>query len=209
MQQAYREARLRGRPPLRPCARDRRSCRAGSPSTAAVASGRPPIEGLSIPSPQPRAFPRISTLFQGNSKLFQGNSKLFQGNSKLFQTFPRISKLFSLAVLRKIKGLSPGQAGIAFSPNFCAVSAAMSGPAAPCRTRSRFNIARIPIIGKKLSAAISARGLRASAASHAPTRKPTAAAPAPCNFGGGRRRSSWRPRFSEISGILAHATRWF
>ena len=169
MQPAYAEARLRG---------------------------RPPIKGLSIPSPQPRAFPRISTLFQRNSKLFQGNSKLFQ-------TFPRISKLFSLVVLRKIKGLSPGQAGIAFSPNFCVVSAAMSGPAALCRTRSRFTIARIPIIGKKLSAAISARGLRASAASHAPTRKLTAAVPAPCNFGGGRRLSSWRPRFSEISDILA------
>ena len=112
--------------------------------------------GMSIPSPQPRAFPRIS-------KLFQGNSKLFQGNSKLFQTFPRISKFFSLVVSRKIKDLSLGQPGIAFSPNFRVVSAATSGPAAPCRTRSRFKVARIPIIGKKLSAAISARGLGASA----------------------------------------------
>jgi len=47
-----------------------------------------------------------------------------------FQTFPRISKLFSLAVLRKIKGLSPGQAGIAFSPYFCVVAVATGGPGA-------------------------------------------------------------------------------
>ena len=81
--------------------------------------------GMSIPSPQPRAFPRISKLFQGNSKEIPSFSKLFQG-------FPNF---FPWPFRGKSRGYRLGQPGIAFSPNFRGVSAATrEWPAAPCRT---------------------------------------------------------------------------
>ena len=116
-----------------------------------------------------QAFPRISKLFQGNSKEIPNFSKYFQ--------------IFSLAVSRESKGLSVRRAGIAFSPFF-----AWSRPRRAARRyaaeRPRFNIARIPIIGKKSSRQFSGSGLGASAAAHAPKRKPTAATPTPCGFHG-------------------------
>ena len=110
-------------------------------------------------------------------------SKDFQGNSKLFQIFPRISKLFPWPFRGKSRGcrsVEPESRLLQFLRRL----GRGERPDVRRRTRSRFNIAGIRIIGKKLSAAISGRGLGASAASHAPTRKPTAATPAPCNFGG-------------------------
>jgi len=154
-----------------------------------------PVRGPAPPASDRRgaklfqAFPRISKYFQGNSKeiprKFQGNSKEIPNFSKYFQTF-------SLAVSSEFKGLLNRRAGIAFSPTYFVVPAATSGPAIACRTRARFKIARTPIAGKKLSAAICPRSLAASAASHAPTRKPTAATPAQL---GQRAPSTSRKRF--------------
>ncbi len=131
---------------------------------ASLASRRRPVRGLSILSPRRQAFPRISKLFQGNSKEIPSFSTLFQG-------FPN----FFLGRFEGNQGVIGQSTRNRVFSNFCVVSAATTGPAIGCRTRSRFNIARIRIIGKKLSAAISRRGLGASASSRAPTRKLTAA----------------------------------
>jgi hypothetical protein len=67
------------------------------------------------------------------SKDFHTFPRKFQAFPRKFLGFPNFSKdfqTFSLAVLRKIKGLSPCQAGIAFSPYFCVVAAATGGPGA-------------------------------------------------------------------------------
>jgi hypothetical protein len=58
-----------------------------------------------------------------------------------------------------------------------------------------------------LSRQFSGSGLGASAAPHAPTRKPTAATPAPCNFGGERRRGAGRLR-SRKSGADCGSRNW-
>jgi hypothetical protein len=72
-------------------------------ASALLARRRRPI-GVAYPAAAAPSF----------SKEFQAFPRKFQGNSKLFQSFPRISKLFSLAVSREIKGLSASRAGIAF-----------------------------------------------------------------------------------------------
>ena len=133
-------------------------------------------------SPRHQAFSRISKLFQGNSKEIPWISKLFQG-------FPN----FFLGRFEENQGVVGHSVRNRLFSNFCLVSAATSGPAVRRRTGSRFTLARIPIFGKKLSRRFSARGVGARAASHAPTRKPTAATPAPCGFGGERRRRAGRP----------------
>ena len=115
-------------------------------------------------SPRHQAFSRISKLFQGNSKEIPWISKLFQG-------FPN----FFLGRFEENQGVVGHSARNRLFSNFCLVSAATSGPAVRRRTGSRFTLARIPIFGKKLSRRFSARGVGARAASHAPTRKPTAA----------------------------------
>jgi hypothetical protein len=58
-----------------------------------------------------------------------------------------------------------------------------------------------------LSATIFRSGPGASAASHAPTRKPTAATPAPCNFGGERRRPHGSLLFPKFRGCQWRAFR--
>ena len=160
----------------------RRRIRFAALARASLASRRRPIERLSILSPWRQAFPRISKEIPSFSKFFQGFPNFFlgrfEGNQGVVGQSSR-NRVFS---------------------NFCVASAATSGPAIRRRTRPRFNIARIPIIGKKMSAAISRRGVGARAASHAPTRKPTAALPAPCNFGRERRRGAGRLR-SRKSGV--------
>jgi hypothetical protein len=120
------------------------------------------------------------------------------------QAFPRISKLFSLAVSRKIKGLSVTRAGIAFSPILRRLGRdERPGDTPPNALAIQFRA----IIGKKLSAAIFRRGLEASAAAHAPTRKPTAATAARRNFGRERRRGAGRPR-SRKSGADCGSRNW-
>jgi hypothetical protein len=122
-------------------------------------------------SPRPQAFPRFSKAFQIFPRKFQGNSKLFQG-------FPN----FFLGRFEGNQGVvGQSSRNRVFSPS-CVVSAVTSGPAIRRRTRPRFTIARIPIIGKKLSQQFSGGGLGASAAAHAPTRKPTATTPAPAQL---------------------------
>ena len=129
--------------------------------------------------------PSLSALFQGFPNFSKEIPRKFQGNSKLFQGFPN----FFLGRFEGNQGVVGRSSRNPVFSNFCVVSAATGGPAIRRRTRSRFNIARSPIIGKKLSAAISLGGLGASAAADAPTRKPTAATPAPCNFDRERRRA--------------------
>ncbi len=99
--------------------------------------------------PRPQAFSRISKLFQGNSKEIPS----------LLQTFPRISKLFPWPFRGKSRGYGPVDPESRFL-QFCVVSTAMGGPAIPGRTRSRFKVARTPIIGKKLSTAVFREGPR-------------------------------------------------
>jgi hypothetical protein len=130
---------------------------------------------------------------------FQAFPRKFQAFPRKFQAFPNFSKDFQTFFLGRFEEnqgvIARSGRNRVFSKFLRRLGRDERPRAAPCRTGSRFTIARIPIIGKKLSAAISARGLRPSAASPAPTRKPTAAAPAPRSFGGRRRLSSWRPRF--------------
>ena len=54
--------------------------------TARVSARRrtPARQGVACPSPRPQAFPRISKLFQGNSKEIPSFSKLFQGFPNFF-----------------------------------------------------------------------------------------------------------------------------
>ena len=163
---------------------------------ASLASRRRPIKGLSSLSPRRQAFPSFSKDFQTFPRKFQGNSKLFQG-------FPN----FFLGRFEGNQGVVGQSSRNRVFSNFCVVSAATSGSAIPCRTRLRFNLARIPIIGKKMSAAISRRGVGARAASHAPTRKPTAATAARRNFGRERRRGAGRPR-SRKSGADCGSRNW-
>ncbi len=143
------------------------------------------------------SYRRGAKLFQGFPNFSKEIPRKFQGICKLFQTFPRISKLFPWPFRGKSRGYRSVEPETRLL-QFLRRLGRDERPDLRRRTRSRFNIARIPIIGKKLSAAISRRGLGARAASHAPTRKPTAATPAPCNFDRVRRRphgSLFFPKF--------------
>jgi len=93
--------------------------------------------------------PSLSALFQGFPNFSKEIPRKFQGNSKLFQGFPN----FFLGRFEGNQGVVGRSSRNPVFSNFCVVSAATGGPAIRRRTRSRFNIARSPIIGKKLSAA--------------------------------------------------------
>jgi hypothetical protein len=60
-----------------------------------------------------------------------------------------------------------------------------------------------------LSRQFSGSGLGASAAAHARTRKPTAATPAPCNFGRERRRRAGRPDRESLASTAGREIRQF
>ena len=127
---------------------------------ASLAGRRRSIEGLSALSPQRQAFPRISKLFQRNSKEIPSFSKLFQG-------FPNFFPWPFRGKPRGCRSVEPESRFL----EFWVASAATGGPAKCRRTRPRFKIARTAIIAKTLSAAISLGGLGAGAASLAPARQ--------------------------------------
>jgi hypothetical protein len=76
------------------------------------------IRGLSVLSPRHQAFPRISKLFQGNSKEIPWISKLFQG-------FPN----FFLGRFEENQGVIGRSSQNRVLSNFCVVSAATGDPA--------------------------------------------------------------------------------
>ncbi len=101
-----------------------------------------------------QGFPNFSKEFPNFSKLFQG----FPNFSKLFQGFPNFSKLFQgfpnffpWSFRGKSRGYRPVRPESRFLQFFARPRPRDRRPAIPCRTHSRFNIARILIIGKKLS----------------------------------------------------------
>jgi len=154
---------------------------------------RPRVAGLGRqPTPARQGTERPIAATPSFSQDFQTFPRKFQGNSLDFQTFPRISKFFPWPFRGKSRGCRSLEPETRFLPFSRRLGRDERPGAAPPNPPARFTIARIPIIGKKLSRQFSGRGLRASAA-YAPTRKPTAATPAPCGFGGERRRGRGGP----------------
>ena len=88
-------------------------------ASASLANRRRPVRGLSILSPRRQAFPRISKLFQGNSKEIPWISKLFQG-------FPN----FFLGRFEENQGVIGRSTRNRLFANFRLVSAATGG--SPC-----------------------------------------------------------------------------
>ena len=156
---------------------------------ASLTGRRRPIGGLSVLSPRRQAFSSFSKDFQTFPRKFQGNSKLFQG-------FPN----FFLGRFEGNQGVVGRSSRNRVFSNYRVVSAATSGPAIRRRTRPQFKIARTSIIEKKLSRQFSAIGHGASAASHAPTRKPTGATPAPAQLRQRAPSTSWKRFFPKPRG---------
>jgi hypothetical protein len=137
---------------------------------------------LTILSPLRQAFSRISKFFQGNSKEIPGFSKPFQGFANFF-----------LGRFEGNQGVAGQSSRNRVFSNFRVASAATSGPTyAAERARDspsrEFRLSERNCRDRNCRRRFSGSGVGASAASHASTRKPTAATPAPCGFGGERRR---------------------